>query len=65
MLRTIVTCLSLLGGGVALLYAAKGLESLPTVNEDQKRGVKIIQNALKVLFVEFPQPASTLVFICS
>ncbi|XP_050285586.1 chaperonin CPN60-like 2, mitochondrial isoform X1 [Quercus robur] len=35
------------GGGVALLYAAKGLESLPTVNEDQKRGVKIIQNALK------------------
>ncbi|XP_030967766.1 chaperonin CPN60-like 2, mitochondrial isoform X1 [Quercus lobata] len=35
------------GGGVALLYAAKGLGSLPTVNEDQKRGVKIIQNALK------------------
>ncbi|KAL0010090.1 hypothetical protein SO802_005198 [Lithocarpus litseifolius] len=35
------------GGGVALLYAAKGLESLPTVNEDQKTGVKIIQNALK------------------
>ncbi|XP_059456781.1 chaperonin CPN60-like 2, mitochondrial isoform X2 [Corylus avellana] len=35
------------GGGVALLYAAKVLENLPTENEDQKRGIKIIQNALK------------------
>uniref|UniRef100_A0A2N9HL85 Uncharacterized protein n=1 Tax=Fagus sylvatica TaxID=28930 RepID=A0A2N9HL85_FAGSY len=35
------------GGGVALLYAAKVLENLPTENEDQRIGVKIIQNALK------------------
>ncbi|XP_062154977.1 chaperonin CPN60-like 2, mitochondrial isoform X2 [Alnus glutinosa] len=41
------------GGGVALLYAAKVLENLPTENEDQKRGIKIIQNALKA-------PASTI-----
>lgn len=36
------------GGGVALLYAAKELEKLPTANFDQKIGVQIIQNALKV-----------------
>ncbi|XP_047948766.1 chaperonin CPN60-like 1, mitochondrial [Salvia hispanica] len=36
-----------LGGGVALLYAAKELEKLPTANFDQKIGVQIIQNALK------------------
>ncbi|GAB4842537.1 hypothetical protein Ancab_012511 [Ancistrocladus abbreviatus] len=36
------------GGGVALLYATKVLENLHTSNEDQKRGVQIIQNALKV-----------------
>ncbi|KAH6809151.1 heat shock protein 60 [Perilla frutescens var. hirtella] len=35
------------GGGVALLYAAKELEKLPTANFDQKIGVQIIQNALK------------------
>ncbi|KAF5751284.1 chaperonin CPN60-like 2 mitochondrial isoform X2 [Tripterygium wilfordii] len=35
------------GGGVALLYASKILTSLQTENEDQKRGVQIIQNALK------------------
>ncbi|KAL8153251.1 hypothetical protein V2J09_011011 [Rumex salicifolius] len=35
------------GGGVALLYASKALGSLQTCNEDQKRGVEIIQNALK------------------
>ncbi|KAM7254446.1 hypothetical protein ACFE04_003826 [Oxalis oulophora] len=35
------------GGGVALLYASKALKSLETQNEDQKRGVEIIQNALK------------------
>ncbi|KAI3772924.1 hypothetical protein L6452_04119 [Arctium lappa] len=35
------------GGGVALLYASKELEKLPTTNFDQKIGVQIIQNALK------------------
>ncbi|XP_030490603.2 chaperonin CPN60-like 2, mitochondrial [Cannabis sativa] len=35
------------GGGVALLYASKALENLQTQNEDQKRGVQIIQSALK------------------
>ncbi|XP_044478768.1 chaperonin CPN60-like 2, mitochondrial isoform X1 [Mangifera indica] len=35
------------GGGVALLYASKSLENVQTQNEDQKRGVQIIQNALK------------------
>ncbi|KAL3008004.1 hypothetical protein AAZX31_07G008600 [Glycine max] len=36
------------GGGVALLYATKVLDNLQTQNEDEKRGVQIIQNALKV-----------------
>ncbi|CAO2840195.1 unnamed protein product [Amaranthus hypochondriacus] len=35
------------GGGVALLYATKVLENIPTKNDDQKRGVQIVQNALK------------------
>ncbi|MCL7033139.1 hypothetical protein MKW94_004000, partial [Papaver nudicaule] len=35
------------GGGVALLYASKVLDNLQTSNHDQKRGVEIIQNALK------------------
>ncbi|AET01573.1 putative chaperonin Cpn60/TCP-1 family, groEL-like apical domain, groEL-like equatorial [Medicago truncatula] len=35
------------GGGVALLYASKVLENLQTKNEDERRGVQIIQNALK------------------
>lgn len=39
-----------LGGGVALLYATKALEKLKTENEDQRRGIHIIQNALKVFF---------------
>ncbi|GMP55788.1 hypothetical protein CsSME_00020507 [Camellia sinensis var. sinensis] len=38
------------GGGVALLYASKELDKLPTANFDQKIGVQIIQNALKVQF---------------
>lgn len=37
------------GGGVALLYASKALEKLHTDNEDQKRGIQIIQSALKVM----------------
>jgi chaperonin GroEL (HSP60 family) len=36
------------GGGVALLYASKELDKLHTANFDQKIGVQIIQNALKV-----------------
>lgn len=40
----------MLGGGVALLYATKVLENIPTKNDDQKRGVQIVQNALKVYF---------------
>ncbi|KAH7859040.1 hypothetical protein Vadar_030731 [Vaccinium darrowii] len=35
------------GGGVALLYASKELDLLPTGYFDQKIGVQIIQNALK------------------
>ncbi|KAG8380099.1 hypothetical protein BUALT_Bualt07G0158400 [Buddleja alternifolia] len=35
------------GGGVALLYATRVLKDLQTANEDQKRGVEIIENALK------------------
>ena len=37
------------GGGVALLYASKELDKLSTANFDQKIGVQIIQNALKVI----------------
>ena len=36
------------GGGVALLYASRNLDKLETANFDQKIGVQIIQNALKV-----------------
>lgn len=35
------------GGGVALLYASRTLKELKTANEDQRRGVQIIENALK------------------
>lgn len=35
------------GGGVALLYATKVLKNLETANEDQRRGVQIIEKALK------------------
>lgn len=45
------TWLFSLGGGVALLYATKVLENIQTSNEDQKRGVQIIQNALKVSLI--------------
>ena len=37
-----------IGGGVALLYASKDLDKLQTASFDQKIGVQIIQNALKV-----------------
>jgi chaperonin GroEL len=36
------------GGGTALLYASKALEGLEGDNFDQKVGIQIIQNALKV-----------------
>lgn len=39
------------GGGVALLYASKELDKLSTANFDQKIGVQIIQNALKVFLL--------------
>ncbi|KAM7471827.1 hypothetical protein LguiA_010010 [Lonicera macranthoides] len=35
------------GGGVALLYATRFLQNLQTANSNQKRGVQIIENALK------------------
>lgn len=35
------------GGGVALLYAARSLRNLQAANEDQRRGIQIIENALK------------------
>lgn len=41
------------GGGVALLYASRELDKIPTANFDQKIGVQIIQNALKVSLKEF------------
>jgi chaperonin GroEL (HSP60 family) len=37
------------GGGVALLYATKELDKISTANEDEKIGVQIIKNALKVI----------------
>ncbi|KAH9792906.1 60 kDa chaperonin [Citrus sinensis] len=36
------------GSGVALLYASKELDKLQTTNSDQKIGVQIVQNALKM-----------------
>lgn len=36
---------------MALLYATRELDKLPTANFDQKIGVQIIQNALKVLIL--------------
>lgn len=36
------------GGGVALLYATKELDQISTANEDEKIGVQIIKNALRV-----------------
>ena len=48
LVETLLKDLSCLGGGVALLYASKELDKLPTANFDQKIGVQIIQNALKV-----------------
>ncbi|KAF3655183.1 Chaperonin CPN60-2, mitochondrial [Capsicum annuum] len=35
------------GGGVALLYASKCLKGLQTSNDGQRKGVEIIENALK------------------
>jgi chaperonin GroEL len=35
------------GGGVALLYAAKALESVKTANSDQKAGLEIVRKALQ------------------
>jgi hypothetical protein len=38
---------------VALLYASRELDKVVTANFDQKIGVQIIQNALKVLHSRF------------
>jgi chaperonin GroEL (HSP60 family) len=43
------SCL-IIGGGVALLYATKELDKISTANEDEKIGVQIIKNSLKVGF---------------
>ncbi len=40
---------------MALLYASRDLDKIPTANFDQKVGVQIIQNALKVPFTP-PEP---------
>lgn len=37
-----------LGGGVALLHATKVLDELQAQNEDLKRGIEIVQHALRV-----------------
>ncbi|CAN6465055.1 unnamed protein product [Victoria cruziana] len=39
---------SLPGGGVALLYASRELDKLPTSNSDQLAGVQIVKNSLKI-----------------
>ncbi|XP_078152066.1 chaperonin CPN60-like 2, mitochondrial isoform X2 [Carex rostrata] len=41
------------GGGVALLYASQELDKITTSNNDEKMGVDIIKNALKVLSTFF------------
>ncbi len=47
--KLICSCVTVcLGRGVALLYASRDLDKLPTANFDQKVGVQIIQNTLKV-----------------
>ncbi len=48
-------CDVFVGGGVALLYASRDLDKIPTTNFDQKVGVQIIQNALKVQFTLWNQ----------
>src|SRR3546814_7957004 len=35
------------GGGTALLYAAKALNGLNAVNDDQRRGIDIVRRALQ------------------
>lgn len=39
---------------MALLYASRELEKVQTANFDQKIGVQIIQNALRVSFLNLP-----------
>ncbi len=48
-IRTLIClCDCVFNGGVALLYASKDLDKLPTTKINKKVGVQIIQNALKV-----------------
>jgi chaperonin GroEL len=55
------------GGVVALLYATKELDKISTSHEDEKIGVQIIKNALKVTSCTGYDGASALgysVFVC-
>lgn len=38
------------GSGVAFLHASKELDKLPTANYAENAGIKLLQNALKVVF---------------
>lgn len=38
------------GSGVAFLHASKELDKLQTANYDENAGIKLLQNALKVVF---------------
>lgn len=40
-----------LGGGIAFLKVSKVLDKLQTANSDQKIGIQIVQNALKVFIL--------------
>ncbi|WP_375194349.1 chaperonin GroEL [Sphingobium sp.] len=45
------------GGGTALLYASKALDSLDPVNDDQRRGIDIIRRALQAPLRQIAQNA--------
>ena len=47
------------GGGVALLYATKALESLKPANDDQRRGIDIIRHALQAPIRQIAENAGT------
>jgi chaperonin GroEL len=47
------------GGGCALLYATKALESLKPANDDQRRGIDIIRHALQAPIRQIAENAGT------
>ena len=47
------------GGGVALLYATKALETLKPANDDQRRGIDIIRHALQAPIRQIAENAGT------